>query len=239
MTALRRWRMVGDPAQDPATTFLLLLPLGLLHISGWRQAGSGAFGFVLRLLRWLGPAAPWILATGLLLLLLWAIGRIRSLRIPWRTSAAAVVVEGLVLGFLLGPLLSLLTSLTPIESAPLAWSVLAEQWHAKLALSAGAGLYEEVLFRAGLLAGCRLLLLSFFRGLGWHGAAPVLALGLSLFLSSAAFAFAHAWGHPEGVAIPELTFLFLAGVLLGLIWRWRGLAVVAYTHAAYDAFLLL
>jgi len=235
----RRWRLLADSAQDPAITFLLLLPLGLLHISGWREAGSGAFGFVLRLLERLGPAVSWVLAAVLVVLLLWAIGRIRELEIPWRVSAAAVVVEGLFWGFLLGPALSFLTALAPIESTPLSLAGLPEDWHARLALSAGAGLYEEVLFRGGLLAGSRLLLLGFFRGLGWHGAAPVLSMALALAFSSVLFALAHAWGHPEGLAVPALTFLFFAGILLGLIWRWRGLAVVAYAHAAYDALLLL
>ncbi len=239
MRAGGRGARVDGPLQDPAITFLLLLPLGLLHISGWREAGSGAFGFVLRILEQLGAAASWGLAATLVILLLWAVGRIRQLDIPWRAGAAAVILEGLVWGVVLGPLLSWLTSLAPIESGPLSLLPWPEDWHARLALAAGAGLYEEVLFRAGLLAGLQVVLLAFFRGLGWHGAAPVLAFSLALFGSAAVFAFAHAWGDPEALAVPALAFRFFAGILLGLIWRWRGLAVVAYAHAAYDAFVLL
>lgn len=230
----------GGVRQDPAVAFLLLLPLAAIHLSGWRQAGSGAFGFVLRLLERLGPASGWLLAGLLLLLLLWSIGRIRLRKIPWRQGGLLLVLEGVGWGLLLRPALAFLSSVAPVEGAPLALAQAAAiDWHAELALAAGAGLYEEVLFRAGLFAGLRLLLLGFFRGLGWHGAAPVLALCLGLVLSAAAFSVAHAWGDAAALAVPALAFRFFAGLLLGLIWHWRGLAVVAYAHAAYDALLIL
>ncbi|RMH04101.1 MAG: CPBP family intramembrane metalloprotease [Planctomycetota bacterium] len=226
-------------AADPALTLLLLLPLGLIHLSGWRRAGSAAFGFVLQLLERLGSAGSWLLAAGLAIGVLWAVGRIRLLGLPWRTGALFRLGEGVAWGFLLGPALRLLTSLAPVGSPPLAWAGTPADWHGRLALAAGAGLYEELLFRAGLLAGLRLLLRGFFRGLGWQGAEPVLSFPLALFLSSLAFALAHAWGREGTVGAADLTFLFLAGVLLGVLWRLRGLAVVAYAHAAYDAILLL
>ena len=239
MSAARRPVGVDGAARDPAVTFLLLLPLGLIHISGWREAGSGAFGFVLRALDALGPSASWILGLGLVVLFLWAVGRVRVLDLDWRTGALAAIAEGLIWGFVLGPILVWMTELAPIESGPLALVPVQGDWHARLALAAGAGLYEEVLFRGGLLAGLIVVLRGFFRGLGWPCGAPVLALGLALFLSSGAFAFAHSVGDPGAVEVPVLAFRFFAGIVLGLIWRWRGLAVVAWAHAAYDAFLLL
>ena len=36
-----------------------------------------------------------------------------------------------------------------------------------------------------------------------------------------------------------LLFRFLAGVLLGVLYSWRGLAVVAYAHAFYNALILI
>lgn len=237
----RELQRLGDASRDPAVTFLLLLPLALIHLSGWQLAQSGAFSVVERVLRWFGEPAYWCLGGGIAMTLLWAIGRIRLERIAWRGGGALVVLEGVVWGLLLGPLLELLRSLVPINSSGLLLGVWPSEvsMHGRLALAAGAGLYEELLFRAGILGGVFVLLHGTFFALGWRDSGRVLAMGIALIISSVMFSWAHTIGDPAAAAGSVLIYRFLAGVLLGSLFAWRGLAVVAWAHASYDALLLL
>lgn len=237
-------RRLGHAAQDPAVTFVALVPLALLHLSGRARVGSGAYSLVEELLRPLGEWANPALAVALVLLAFWSIGRIRRLELPWLGGSAFMLLEGALWGSLMGPILVWLTAaIAPGTSEPLsslsrAGAALGEV-HASLALAAGAGLYEELLFRAGLLSGLAVLFRYLLVGLGWREAATTAGFGFALILSAAVFALAHHLGDPEALETRVLAFRFLAGVLLGGLYAWRGLGVVAYAHAAYDAYLLL
>ncbi|MDA1261180.1 MAG: CPBP family glutamic-type intramembrane protease [Planctomycetota bacterium] len=227
-------RLAGR-GQDPAITFLLLLPLGLLHLSAARPADSGAWSLIENALQSLGPWASRALGAGLVLALLWAIGRIRSLGLAWRTGSLAGIVEGVLWGMMLGPVLRFATSVLPLRPRPLAL----EGTHQELALAAGAGLYEELLFRGLLLGGGVLLLFLLARLLGWSPAVRPALVALALALSSLIFAWAHRVGDPLAF-IPEVfAFRALAGLVFGGVFLLRGLAVAAWAHAGYDAFLLL
>lgn len=100
-----------------------------------------------------------------------------------------------------------------------------------LVISAGAGLHEELVFRAILMGG---LVQLFSLGLGrlpsWVAALAV---------SSALFALAHHIG-PAGEVFTLWAFVYrsLAGVIFGLLYQLRGFAVAAWTHALYDVFVL-
>lgn len=233
------WERLGHARRDPAVSLLLLLPLALIHLSGRNKAGSGAFAIVEQGLRALGPAAGWILSGVCVVGLLWAIGRIRSLQIPWRGGAALLAVEGILWGLLLGPVLRVATRFVSAQVQPLAlapdWSTL----HGQLALAAGAGLYEELLFRAGLMSGLYVLLVGFLATFAPREAARTFSFGIALLVSSVLFSLAHALGDPTALEAGPFLFRLLAGLVLGLLFSWRGLAVVAYAHAAYDAQFLL
>ena len=82
----------------------------------------------------------------------------------------------------------------------------------RLVMSLGAGVYEETVFRLGLLAGVAALLFS-----AMHHIPP--------------------YGDPLRIGI--FTFRFLAGVCFGLLFWFRGFAVAVYTHALYDLYVLL
>ena len=235
-------RKIGQAAQDPAITFFALLPLALVHLSGRDAAPNGAYSLVGAILEPLGLWAVWGIAGVLAVLLLWAIGRIRLLELPWAGGASLTLVEGAVWGMLMGPLLAWLTDLVaPGTEPPLAVGAASEfaRVHGSLALAAGAGLYEELVFRAILLTGLTVLFRNLLSGLGWKKSAPLIGFVLGLLISSAAFALAHKLGDPSALDSRILAFRFLAGLLLGGLYAWRGLAVVAYAHAAYDAYLLL
>jgi len=229
-------------SQDPAVTFLALLPLALIHLLFRGDVQAAAFDLVERLLAWVGSPGVQVLAASLVLFFLWAMGRIHREGLPWRGGMALTFIEGAFWGLLLGPALSQLTSwVTGFQGGPLAVPALGTMpgTFGFLALSAGAGLYEELVFRAGILAGLAVLVRGFFFALGWKHGAATFATGLALLASSVLFALAHSWGDPHALDPQVFTFRFLGGVLLGVLFAWRGLAVAAYAHAAYDALTLL
>jgi membrane protease YdiL (CAAX protease family) len=229
------WAELDSDARDPAMLVLLLVPLGLINLTGRRD--GDAISFLERGLERIAGPADLILGILLVAVLLWALGRIQATEIAWRGSIALVIIEGMLWGAILGPILFALTLALPMSPAPLTLVDVRQT----LAVASGAGLYEEVVFRGVLFGGMSLLLRGLFLGVGWGKASRPLAMAIALILSSAAFAWAHefAGGDPDAIDPQILTFRFLAGLALGGLFQWRGLAVVAWAHASYDAILLL
>jgi membrane protease YdiL (CAAX protease family) len=246
----RELHRLGEAHRDPAVTFLMLFPLGLIHLLGRQQASLEAYGLVESAVSWCGTPGQWVLGGLLVASFLWALGRIQQLELAWRGGAALILIEGILWALLLGPVLSQLTEWLPLTSKPL--MILQESaagasgagseasaW-GSLAIAAGAGLYEELLFRAVALGGLALLLQAVFGRLAEEVSARRLAWFIALLLSSLAFALAHAIpGDPEALEAKVLAFRTLAGLSFGLLFIFRGLAVAAYAHAAYDALYLL
>jgi membrane protease YdiL (CAAX protease family) len=104
----------------------------------------------------------------------------------------------------------------------------------RFVMSLGAGVYEETVFRLGILSGVAVLLEKVL-GLGrW------IALVVALLVSSVLFSAMHhipPYGDPLHLGV--FTFRVLAGVIFGLIFWFRGFAVAVYTHALYDLYVLL
>jgi membrane protease YdiL (CAAX protease family) len=98
-------------------------------------------------------------------------------------------------------------------------------------ISAGAGLHEEFIFRAGLMGGlARLLERPMGPRAGW---------GSALLLSSLVFAAVHHLGVAgEDFTTAAFVYRALAGVFFGIVYQLRGFAVVAWTHALYDLYVL-
>jgi len=101
------------------------------------------------------------------------------------------------------------------------------------ALSLGAGLYEELVFRVMLVGA----LFALFRHLMKH---LQLAYLLAAVLGALAFSAVHYVGAlGDAFTLPSFTFRFLMGLLFSVLYLSRGFAVTAWTHALYDVFLLL
>jgi membrane protease YdiL (CAAX protease family) len=103
-----------------------------------------------------------------------------------------------------------------------------------LALSLGAGLYEELVFRVLMMGG----LLWLFRRLlkertmqAWVGA---------VLLSSLIFSLFHYIG-PMGDAFQLASFMFrfIAGIVLAGLYLYRGFGIAAVTHALYDILVVI
>ncbi|MBM4043282.1 MAG: CPBP family intramembrane metalloprotease [Planctomycetes bacterium] len=103
-----------------------------------------------------------------------------------------------------------------------------------IVLSVGAGVYEEVLFRVVLMG-------AFYYGLKlWSGLGPGWVAGISIVVSSLAFAACHhlgPCGDPWTAGL--LAYRFAMGVLFAALYIYRGLGIVVYTHALYDIFVSL
>lgn len=102
----------------------------------------------------------------------------------------------------------------------------------RMALALGAGIYEELLFRFGILGA-----LLFFFSKTWP-VSPTVHQLLALTLTSVLFSTFHYWSGREAVAADSFFYRFYAGLILGGLYLWRGLGVAAYTHAFYDLLLV-
>jgi hypothetical protein len=142
-------------------------------------------------------------------------------------SVALAALFGIVIGIttakLLGSLHSL--SISPIERTT---------WATRLMLSLGAGLYEELFFRVllvgGLAAGARIIL-GFSKRLSGVLAAVAGALIFS--------AFHYIGPYGDELHLQSFVFRALSGLAFSGLFLLRGFGITAWTHALYDAFLLL
>jgi len=145
-------------------------------------------------------------------------------------SAVLAVCFGLVIGTLTAQLLGA-AHLLAFQKVS---GVAAMSRPTRLMLSLGAGLYEELFFRvvlvSALAAGGRVLF-----GFGDRAAAIVAAVFSALLFSL--FHYIPPYGDP--FAIGSFTFRFLSGLAFSVLYVTRGFGITAWTHALYDAFLLL
>lgn len=140
-------------------------------------------------------------------------------------GAGWVLLEAFVLALLLGPAVGWLVGGVGL-SAP---AVDPADPMLRLLLSVGAGVWEEIAFRLGVLGGLAFVLIRLLR-------MPVAAaLGVAVVASALLFALYHHVGAlGEPLRPDRLVFRTLAGTILGVLFVFRGLAVVVYMHVFYD-----
>jgi hypothetical protein len=145
-----------------------------------------------------------------------------------------VLLESTVYALTMGSLIVLLMTKVLGFSPGLAVGLQQRGIVTRVVMSLGAGVYEETVFRLGLLAGC---IATFEKLLGMSRWAAVVG---GFLLSSAVFSFVH-YIPPLGDAFTfgSFTFRMLAGVAFGVLFKLRGFAVAVYTHALYDIFVLV
>jgi hypothetical protein len=143
-------------------------------------------------------------------------------------SILLALAFGIVVGTLtvriLGPLGALAAGANDIETMSLP---------ARIMLSIGAGLYEELLFRVALVSalanGARLVF-----GWGRTGAGAIATIVGALIFS----AFHYVGELGEEFALQSFTFRAIAGIMFSALYLTRGFGVTAWTHAMYDVFVL-
>ena len=101
------------------------------------------------------------------------------------------------------------------------------------ALSLGAGLFEEIVFRVILLN------LLFFL-LGWVFKSKVLNAVISVLAASFLFSLSHYVGSmADSWELYSFMFRWIAGMIFTILYFIRGFAITAYTHALYDIWVLV
>jgi len=157
-------------------------------------------------------------------------GRLDPRVFVWMTAEAIAIalVFGLVIGTVTAKLLS--------PFAPLA--ILAGQpkmgVSARVMLSLGAGLYEELLFRVLLVSGLLLLARRVMRF--GPALANTFAVGLGALIFSA-FHYIGPFGDP--LRLDSFVFRTIAGVAFSALYVFRGFGITAWTHALYDVIVLV
>jgi hypothetical protein len=150
-------------------------------------------------------------------------------RDPWNVNVKALgimAIESLILAL---PLLVLGQLIQKAAAANLAFAVTNQPldemslW-SKVAISIGAGLYEELMFRMLLIAVLHTLLVDVMKASHHLGAAIAIIVSAALFT----------WYHPLGYSVQRLAFFFIAGVYFGSVYVTRGFGIVVGTHALYD-----
>ncbi|MCP3914439.1 MAG: CPBP family intramembrane metalloprotease [bacterium] len=239
-----------DLAHSLPFGFLAILPLvvayelGVRHTGGLRSAAElTLFRPTVLLGEWADVARWTVLAAGGV----WAL--VHCARRHWALGPRVmrVVLEGAAGAVLIGPvLIAVLRLLGDLPPLQLASSEFAPR-PSRAAFVCGAAAYEELLFRVGLYSVLFLLTNSVVRFLGIEGAVGrLVADGVALVGSSALFACSHlavalSWLGSGGEEFDLAIFTWRAGagILLGLLFRLRGVGVAAWTHAFFNLALLL
>ena len=228
--------------------FLAALPLFVLYEVGVLLANRGAGQIRVGADVWLKTLLAAVGATGWMALgaVVVLIGFIVFYRERGRRPAlvpryfALLIAESLVyavvLAVLVGGVVGALFGGWPVPDAPLA--ALVRQMAAmpiglQLALSIGAGLYEELVFRVILVGGLFVALHRF------TSADRRTAYLWAAVLGAALFSFVHHLGpYGDPFTVPVFTFRFLFGLALNGVFLLRGFALAAWTHALYDVLVV-
>ena len=147
----------------------------------------------------------------------------------WRSKIfVGILAESIFLALISGFLIQSIIAQLLFMTGGITHSVLGD-----LALSIGAGLFEELFFRVFLTT---LLIWIGSRFIRVKGLAALLAILIASFLFSASHYIGSA-GDP--LELYSFLFRFLAGIWFTSIYAVRGFAIVSLTHAFYDIFVLL
>ncbi len=223
--------------------FLAALPLFVLYEVGILLANGGqmqavrvgADVWLKSLLAWFGGTGWAALGAAVVLVgavVLWA-ERKRKPPLVGRYFGG-IVAEGLVyavvLAFVVGGTVGLLFGAWAWPAAQVGGGGL--RLPLQLALSIGAGLYEELVFRVLLVGGLFLVVRRFVPGRA--GAYAVAAL-VGAFVFSAVH---HLGPFGDPFTLHVFTFRFLFGLALNAVFLVRGFAVAAWAHALYDVLVV-
>lgn len=153
---------------------------------------------------------------------------VRSARAPEVRVFSLMFVESLLWSLMLVPSVFFLEDVARLMIAVPADGVLAD-----VVFGIGAGVWEELLFRA-IPIGLGIWLLRM------TGLSPVAGQAFLIVATALFFSWAHHAGQPGGIDdLGVFVFRFLAGVFLGVLFVFRGFGVACWTHAAYDVLLAL
>jgi hypothetical protein len=230
-------------SQRPIVVLVFLLPaiafyeirLAMLALGGEPLLVNKAQHGVLRFLEAIGLGQAGVLGMALpglvlvVLLLIWQ-GLAGG---PWRTRPPVLLgmfAESVLMAL---PLLAISRfAAAPPLAAVGPWSDLGIS--GALAISLGAGLYEELVFRLLLLAVLHTVLVDMLR------IGEAIGAITSIVIAAIAFTLYHPLAADDGsVEVFRVAFYLVAGVWLGILMLKRGFGIAVGAHATYDIATLL
>jgi membrane protease YdiL (CAAX protease family) len=221
------------------TSLVLVFPLFLIYQLGvlfTLPMLNGADFVTILLLQTLGLSVKGYLGFlgGVLLLFLGTLLVLRRHQRFDRAMVLPVILESLIWALTMGSLIVFVMTRILGINPRLAAGIEGQGLMTRFVMSLGAGVYEETVFRLGLMSVLALALEKLVKVVRW------LALLIALLLSATVFSAMHhlpPYGDP--LTLSPFVFRILAGVFFGLLFWRRGFAVAVYTHAFYDVFVLV
>jgi membrane protease YdiL (CAAX protease family) len=236
----------GKVAHDPKnllTSLVLVFPLFLIYQIGvlfTLPVLNGADFLTVFLFRNLGLSTGSYLAYTFAVTVGFAIA-VAVLRHKQRFDPKLIVpvlVESAIYALTMGSLIVFVMTralgISPQLAGGGAGFVAQQGFGTRVVMSLGAGVYEETVFRLGILSGLVVLFDRVFGLRRW------IAFVMALLLSAVLFSAMHhipPYGDPLHAGI--FTFRLLAGLCFGLLFWYRGFAIAVYTHALYDLYVFL
>lgn len=229
-----------DDSRDPFNSAILLVPLFLFYQVGILATGNLRNGvdFVTSTLfaafngdltGYLAFNAIVLVGFAVAIVILRKKGHFSPRIIPWvllESTLYALVFGSAVIAMIRGLGLGGLLAVELAADAPAKMGLID-----KVVMSAGAGLYEEIVFRLVLMGGL------FWLAKNVVALPRFLAAALALVISSVIFSAVHHISEP--FTMSAFTFRVFAGAAFAFLYQTRGLAVAAYTHALYDVWVMV
>lgn len=142
-----------------------------------------------------------------------------------------LLVESAIYGIVIAIISSFITN--AVLNMSLANPVEQLNYLQKLALSLGAGLYEELFFRVILVTLFIWIFDKVFNNKRW--ASVIAAVTLSALLFSAVH---YTGSMGDFFTLDSFFYRFVFGLILNGLYVWRGFGVAAWTHALYDVLVI-
>jgi membrane protease YdiL (CAAX protease family) len=145
------------------------------------------------------------------------------------------IAYAIIFAFIISNFVAFLFFSAPVEHlVALRVSALQSQgFWTQIALSLGAGFYEELVFRVLLVSG---LFWIFVQFIGRKDQAYVTAVIIAALIFSAV----HYIGPlGDSFNLASFTFRFLFGLALNALYVLRGFGIAAWTHALYDVMVVI
>ena len=232
------WRSYFDVTRSGTYGFLAALPLWVAYEVLILMANSARLGeirvsadiWIKRVLSSFGAAGMFGLGIAVLIAGIAVFYWERKKNLPIRPRFLFMMplesaVYAIALGWVVGTAIGIVFAMAPPQMAQI-------DGPTQLALSLGAGLYEELVFRVLLVGGLFWLLRKFSdRSAAYLSAALI---GAAIF---SAVHYVGPLGDP--FTISSFAFRFLFGLMLNGLYILRGFGVVAWTHALYDVSIVV
>ncbi|OGQ09444.1 MAG: hypothetical protein A2138_06950 [Deltaproteobacteria bacterium RBG_16_71_12] len=229
-----------DASREPFTSAVLLVPLFVFYQVGILATGNLRNGvdfvtstlftaFDGSLTAYLAFNGVVLAGFGVALAALRKKGHFEPRIVPWlllECTLYALVFGAVVIALIRGLGLGGLLDVGLAADAPSQMGLID-----KVVMSAGAGLYEEIVFRLVLMGGL------FWLATGVMGMPRFVSAALALVISSVVFSAVHHIAEP--FTLSAFTFRVFAGAAFAFLYQTRGLAVAAYTHALYDVWVMV